>query len=334
MSKAAITIRDISAMPGTAVRGYVPVGSSPLGPAYSIPLIIVNGAHDGPVLCVDAGVHGDEHEGVMSVLHFANTLDPGSLRGAVLVVPAVNSAALSANQRGIPEDHLLFDPNRVYPGKAEGCITERIAYVFLNEIVKRVDYSVSLHSGASYVYWVPQVLSHDHEASLNLAKGLGPKFNMIARKQPFVGTATEAIVKAGVPSVTIEAGGGGARRPDLFEPIVQVISEGLSNLLVHLGMVEGQPSYPERWQLVEQQPIRSPKGGLLVIEEGVELGKEVTTGQPLFRIVDLLGQEMEMVKAPISGTLTHVRTWPSVHTGHSLGYIARHIETLPLRMEK
>ena len=328
MSTTAITIGNVSAACGTVARGFIPVGSSPLGPVHSIPLIIVNGAHDGPVLCVDAGVHGDEHEGVMSVLRFVSSVNPASLRGAILAIPAVNAAALSANQRGIPEDHLLFDPNRVYPGKAEGCITERIAYVFLNEIVRRANYSVSLHSGASYVYWVPQVVCFADEPSLNLAKGLGPGIATIARSQPFPGTGLEAIVKAGIPGVVVEAGGAGARRPDAFESIVRLLSGALSNLLVHLGMVEGQPSYPEEWKIVEQQAVRSPSGGLLVIEDGVQLGGKVVAGQTLFSIIDLLGQRLATVKAPFDGTLTHIRTWPSVHTGHSIAYVARTVSLL------
>ena len=53
-----------------------------------IPLIIVNGIEDGPVLCVDAGVHGDEDDGQEAIRRVLADIDPATLRGTLVGIPA------------------------------------------------------------------------------------------------------------------------------------------------------------------------------------------------------------------------------------------------------
>ena len=57
------SVGSLTVAPGTRAQGLIPVGTSSYGVELGIPLIVVNGAQDGPVLCVDAGVHGDEYDG-------------------------------------------------------------------------------------------------------------------------------------------------------------------------------------------------------------------------------------------------------------------------------
>jgi len=51
--------------------------------------------------------------------------------------------------------------NRVYPGKPDGTVSERIAYAITNQIIERADFLVDIHSGDGneslrpYTYWSP-----------------------------------------------------------------------------------------------------------------------------------------------------------------------------------
>ena len=43
--------------------------------------MIVAGKSDGPMLLVDGGIHGDEHEGPLVITTLARELDPNHMRG-------------------------------------------------------------------------------------------------------------------------------------------------------------------------------------------------------------------------------------------------------------
>ena len=59
---ATFTVGTASANPGEVGRGVIPAGRAFDGP-IEIPVIVVRGEHDGPVLWVDGATHGDEPEG-------------------------------------------------------------------------------------------------------------------------------------------------------------------------------------------------------------------------------------------------------------------------------
>ncbi|MCV5648155.1 succinylglutamate desuccinylase/aspartoacylase family protein, partial [Escherichia coli] len=55
----------------------------------SIPVEIIHGKQEGPVLMVNAAIHGDELNGVEIVRQIINQLDPQKLKGTVIAVPIV-----------------------------------------------------------------------------------------------------------------------------------------------------------------------------------------------------------------------------------------------------
>ena len=124
-----INIGPIRCETGTKVSGMVPAVSRVDGSNLGFPVIVVNGAKDGPVLLVDGGIHGDEQEGTLSIIEVAKKLDPKNLRGTFIGVPVMNVGAFEAMSRGNPRDTHTFDMNRIYPGKPEGYLTDRIAQV-------------------------------------------------------------------------------------------------------------------------------------------------------------------------------------------------------------
>ena len=67
-------------------------------------MTVINGADDGPVLWLNAGIHGDEPQGALAVILMIRELDPQVLKGAVVCVPAMNVPAFEASKRGNPLD--------------------------------------------------------------------------------------------------------------------------------------------------------------------------------------------------------------------------------------
>lgn len=153
--KKTMTIGDIAAEPGTKGLGLVEVAERSDGSKTSIPVMIVNGKNDGPVLCVAAGIHGDEYVGMAAIKEIARTLDPNEVNGAFIGVPVVNVQAFVASSRTNPFDGLNL--NRVFPGKKDGFISEMIAYTFMEEIVSKADYYIDLHTGCDHSLNAPMM---------------------------------------------------------------------------------------------------------------------------------------------------------------------------------
>jgi predicted deacylase len=91
--KEELVIGTARAESATRATGAIPVGQRAGGGPIDIPLIVLNGRDDGPALWIDGAIHGDEHEGPISIFRLVEQVDPRALRGAVVVVPVVNVAA-------------------------------------------------------------------------------------------------------------------------------------------------------------------------------------------------------------------------------------------------
>ena len=139
------TIRGIVAESGQRSQGFVTIGEAASGP-IQLPLVIVNGADDGPTLCLTAGVHATEYAPIDAVMRIVQSLGPANLHGAVIAVPVVNIRMFDSRTGFVsPFDGLNL--NKVAPGRADGSISERLAKVLLDEIVGCAGYHIDLHAG-------------------------------------------------------------------------------------------------------------------------------------------------------------------------------------------
>src|SRR5579871_914000 len=74
------------------------------GHHLSLPVLLVRGAARGQCLVVTAGVHGDEYEGVHTILALYQGLDPARMAGDLLAVPVANPPAFWNLSRTSPLD--------------------------------------------------------------------------------------------------------------------------------------------------------------------------------------------------------------------------------------
>ena len=75
------TIGGITVELGTRKDDLLEVAPLPDGNVFGIPIIIINGAKPGPVLCINSGTHGDEPEGTLAITDLAREIDPKKLTG-------------------------------------------------------------------------------------------------------------------------------------------------------------------------------------------------------------------------------------------------------------
>ena len=107
--------------PSSKALGFIEHGSSADGTSLQSAVHVLVGAQEGPVLYVQAAIHGDEVNGVEVLRRLVTELDPTSLRGVLIVVPIANGPGFIQHRRRNFLDE--EDMNRVWPGKESGWIS-------------------------------------------------------------------------------------------------------------------------------------------------------------------------------------------------------------------
>src|ERR1700745_1865667 len=121
------------------------------------PVISVSGAKPGPVLFVNAGVHGGEYPAIEAVIRLSKTLDPKKISGTVILMPVMNLPAFRSRTPFVcPIDNV--NPNRVFPGDPSGSYSEQMTYALIHQFVVHADEYVDLHGGEIPEALVPFVI--------------------------------------------------------------------------------------------------------------------------------------------------------------------------------
>ena len=172
-----------------------------------------------PVLCLNSGTHGDEPEGTLAILDIAAELDPEALSGTLIGIPVLNILAFTAKASldvsGVRETPVDWkNLARIFPGRADGTVTERLAHTVVSEIVPRVDAVVDFHSGGTRgtSHWITGFVGAAGEAgrkSLALAE-LFP-LKTLWRVSPW-SKFSASCIEQGVQVAVIETTGPGPGR--------------------------------------------------------------------------------------------------------------------------
>ncbi len=306
--------------PGTKFSGWMPVAPRVDGKAWELPVLAVRGAHDGPVLVVLAAVHGDEYEGIEAIPLAFGDVNPTNVHGTLVMVPVCNLPEYEAAQRSSPIDGMNLA--RVFPGKADGTVTERIAHVLTERLIRRADFLLDLHSGGVTAD-IPTLVGYLHDdgdlghRSRAAAEAFGAPV-LWGHPLPIPpGRSISAAMELGVPWLYTEAAGGGlARAGD-----VACFRRGILNLMRHLGMLAGAPEVPDTaLHLVGDGNLDivtlAPCGGYF--RAHVKLLECVQRGDRLGTIFDLFGQPLAEVRAEMDGVVIMVRRIHRVHAGDGL----------------
>lgn len=264
------------------------------GVPVTTPVLVVNGTMPGPTLCLTAAVHGDELNGIEVVRRVMHHLDPDNLSGAVIGVPIVNLQGFRRGSRYLPDRR---DLNRYFPGNPNGSAASRIANSFFGQVVSHCDALIDLHTGSFERANLPQLRADLRNPDIvTLTQGFGA--TVILHSDPAEGTLRYAATAAGIPAVTLEAGG----PSELELKEVKHGVKGIETLLNTLGMVkkirlwgEAEPVYySSTW-------VRAHRGGILLAD--VSLGSTIRTGDLLGTITDPMNNASSKIYSPYSGRI-------------------------------
>jgi predicted deacylase len=210
-----------------------------------IPIVSVKNG-PGPTILFTGGVHGDEYEGPIAISRLARSLDPASIQGRVIMVPALNIPAVMNDTRLSPVDNR--DMNRCFPGNPKGTFSEMLAHFVDAVLLPLVDVSVDLHtaghSGDSALSTnMHYVADADlRERTMAAAAAFGAPYNVVFWGVDEGATLTSSVERRGILSLGTELGGWGRVNVEG----VRIADRALTNILKHFGLLEGAPDTRQR----------------------------------------------------------------------------------------
>ncbi|MFC7234098.1 succinylglutamate desuccinylase/aspartoacylase family protein [Halosegnis marinus] len=315
--------------PGERATGWLPVTEMPTGGTERLPVVLVDGAADGPTVWVTANVHGNEVVGLAVAQDLAAALDPADVSGRVVVVPTANPAGLRRKaRRSYYGDE---DPNRKLPDphdeateppSVQELVGERLYEAFTETVP--ADYLLDLHTagagaipftirdrvlyGAARTEDDARLLAGDVAA---LAEAVGLPVVTEYPPEEYTGKSLQrsvagaALNGAGVPALTLELGEHRHVRPDHRAAGLAAVYRGL----VHAGVLDAVPAeVAEADPGVEapvEYPVRRFRGPRAeragVVRHLVEPGAAFAEGDAVAEVRTVHGEVTETVTAERDG---------------------------------
>lgn len=286
-----LEIEDIP--PGTRARLYVDMVRNGLGDMIRLPIVVVRGAHEGPVLGITAAMHGNELNGVRILQRLVPEVDPAALHGTMVAVPVVNVPGFLMNTREFNDG---FDLNRVMPGKDRGTSSEVYAYRLMNRVIRHFDYLIDLHTasfGRVNSLYVRADLTNP--VTSHLAYLQSPQ--IVVHNKEHDGTLRSAAADVGIVAITVEVGD-----PQRFQrTLVRTSLQGILNVMEHLHMLhDGEPETDHEPVICGKSYwLYTDRGGLLDVFPTVT--DRVRKGQPIARVTNVFGDIVRQYEAPEDG---------------------------------
>ena len=324
-------LADLLVAPGEMVQGEITIDPIDGDGGTFIPVTVLHGSQEGPVLSLIAGIHGSEYSPILAMQQLPALLDPTQMSGTLVVVHIANMPAFTGRTVYFgPTD--LKNLNRSFPGDSSGTITQRIAYALTNQVIKPADYLIDIHSGDANESLRPSYSAYYAEAGgadvVQQSKRIAVAFGLETVVQ-FAGsydsvddaiyTSAQAVT-LGIPSMDVESGELGIIDDVYIDPI----TDGAMNVMRELGMIAGEiESLENPLFIAERARIYSEHEGIWYADPLVRTGDYVTQGTRLGVITDYFGNELETVTAPESGVLLILFGTPPVNTGDPIVVIGK-----------
>ncbi len=300
--------------PGKSATVRLPIGHLSTHMDLSLPVRVIHGASDGPVMFVTAAIHGDEIIGVEIIRRLLHHVSPRRLAGTLLCVPVVNFLGFIAHQRYLPDRR---DLNRSFPGSSTGSLAAQLAHVLTNQVLLRSDVGIDLHSAGLHRTNLPQIrISDGDQGLLDLARAFGAP--VIVASQVRDGSLRQETRRAGVPTLLYEAGE--ALRFD--ELAIRLGVKGILRVMAMLGMVTAIAGPPPANPVLSRRTrwTRAPEGG--IFRAARKAGDLVEPGDVLGSLSDPFGDTNLRVTSDMAGIIIGRSNLPVVNQGDALMHIA------------
>ncbi|HEX4825521.1 MAG TPA: succinylglutamate desuccinylase/aspartoacylase family protein [Candidatus Polarisedimenticolaceae bacterium] len=309
--------RDVR--PGTTVEFQLKISEYYTASPVNVPVTVIRGEEDGPVVFLTAAIHGDELNGIEIVRRTMLGIGHDRIRGALVCVPVVNRFGFLNRSRYLPDRR---DLNRSFPGSDRGPLASRVAATIFGSIVEPASAGLDFHTAAIGRVNLPHLRVDMRDATARrFARWFGAEIIVDGpgRRKSLRAAATSS----GRACVVYEAG-----ETAKFQP--RAIRKGLAgvyNVLAGLGMLD-IPRRPPRFQIVVRRAdwVRAERGG--IVDLRVKPGDLVYRGDTVGVISNPFGREVVSVTSHTTGVVLGTSTLPMVNPGDAVVHVARLTRTL------
>jgi N2-acetyl-L-2,4-diaminobutanoate deacetylase len=279
----------------------------------------------GPTALLTGANHGDEYEGPVALLDLAARLRAEEVTGRIIIIPAMNYPAFRAGTRTSPIDR--GNLNRLFPGRPDGSVTEKIADYFQRYLLPMADIVLDIHAGGKTLDFVPFCCAHElpdsalQEKCIAAMNAFGAPYSMMLLEIDSVGMYDTAAESMGKIFISTELGGGGT----VTARSTRIAKSGIENVLRQARILPGDiaPSHSVMLAMPGSECFTfSETDGL--IEPTVDLGQPVRKGELMARIwpADRTGVPPVDYRAGLDGILA-ARHFPGlVKVGDCIAVIA------------
>ncbi|CAH2406757.1 succinylglutamate desuccinylase/aspartoacylase family protein [Mesorhizobium ventifaucium] len=313
--------------PGVS-RGHLLVPGGADRGELSLPVFSLNKG-EGPRLLVTGGNHGNELEGPLVARRLIEWLPEEQTCGRIIVVPVLNPLAVEAWSRNTPLDGLNL--NRVFPGRADGSVTERIADAVSRVLLPTADTVFDLHSFGPTWHFPPAATTHPiadpdlMARTVRMAEAFNLPLTLVWEYNDTAGMFDILAQNQGKVFVCTEFGGGTVGADNLA-----IYEAGVRNALIALGLVEGKADYPtfrqqKSGQTLETHPcddLRSPARG--IFEPRCSVLDEVKQGDliGILHPMDSISTESMDIRAPGTSFVLAIRSGVHVEINEGVALVA------------
>lgn len=320
MTKEIIVGTARSAGPGVT-KGTLRIGQAPDGSPIDAPVVIIQGAADGPVLWLHGCVHGNEYCGTYVIHEFLSTLEPADLRGTVVAIPVLNVTAFQNERRMSPfEGYNGGDLNRQFPGDPGGTFTQQMAHALYEPLKRYADVLIDFHTALTPdVRWAlfPKGEGKAAQTSEKVARAFGYRDTLPTPDNLLAGSAMMTAARDGIASFIVECGG---KMRQFSDESVTDAAARLTNALRALEMLEGEVvDYGALNYFSSFEWVTAKQGGLF--ERFVKCGDRIDEGTEIGRYFDMHGNERGKALAPKSGIVLAIHPGPIMASGETLIHI-------------
>ncbi|MER9533867.1 succinylglutamate desuccinylase/aspartoacylase family protein [Mesorhizobium sp. M0309] len=236
--------------------------------ALSLPVFSCNRG-EGPSLLITGGNHGNELQGPILARRLVEWLPEAQRCGRIIIVPEINPLAVQAWTRNTPIDGKNL--NRVFPGRSDGSVSERIADAISRLLLPMVDNVLDLHSFGPTWDCAPSIISHpiadidQMTKTVSISEAFKLPVTLLWEHNETDGMFDTWVHRQGKTFICTEFGGGVVSADALT-----IYEAGVRNGLIALGLVEGKAEYPtfrqqksgQTLETTSSDQLKSPSPGI------------------------------------------------------------------------
>ena len=304
-----ITINGKNIYPGESAEISMSNSSFPTRTVIDVPVFVYRSLHPGPKVLFQAGMHGEEVNGVEVVRALLKRNDIQNPRcGSIILIPIVNVVSFLMSARDLPDGR---DLNRCFPGSKSGSMGSRLAYDLMQNVISQIDFGIDFHTGGAKINNYPQLRCvFDDKRNVDLANAFNAPFVLNAPYREK--SLRKEAAKKGKHILVFE--GGESQRFNSFS--INEATNGCLRLLNSVGMTNAPVEKNHTITLKGTSWTRAKSSGMFRTSK--KFGAFVEKDSVIGRIVSPYGEKETLLHSPCDGFLIGINNQPIVNEGDAL----------------